>query len=126
METNSLARYVLKTMWEKGLSSSDVERQSSNEITQSYVNRIKNGFIQNPSTIKQKALAKGLGVPVSEISALINIPSEMSQTSKIVAAYVNELPEGIQSDVLITVKDLYEKYSYNTKTVREPETKKAI
>lgn len=67
MQQHSLADYVNKIMLERELSGYAVEKRSRGEITQSYVNRIKNGEAKNPSADKLKGLAKGLGVTEEEV-----------------------------------------------------------
>src|SRR5204862_8099122 len=55
------------------LSLLDVERQSARsgyKIAGSYVSRIENGVVRNPSKDKLIGLAKGLGVPEEEVFAV--------------------------------------------------------
>jgi transcriptional regulator with XRE-family HTH domain len=68
---NVLADYVSATMREKNLSGYDVERASRRQITQTYINRIKNGEVPHPSATKLTALAMGLGVPEHEVFAAV-------------------------------------------------------
>jgi transcriptional regulator with XRE-family HTH domain len=58
----SLAEVLARVMEKNGLSGYDIERRSGKEITQSYVNRIKNGDVTNPTVEKVYSLAKGTGV----------------------------------------------------------------
>jgi len=69
MSQESLPDYLRRVFKEKDISSYEVERRSGRAISQSYAARIRNGHILNPSTTKLKALAKGLGVPESELFA---------------------------------------------------------
>jgi transcriptional regulator with XRE-family HTH domain len=62
-----LAAYVTRVMHEKSLSSYDVARLSDESISQSYINRIKNGAVMTPSLVKLEALGKGLREPVSAV-----------------------------------------------------------
>lgn len=55
-----LSDFVRKTMKAKGLTTRDVERGSKNNITHSYINKIKNGHVKNPSANILQALATGL------------------------------------------------------------------
>lgn len=66
----SLADYVRRVRAEKKLSTTDVERQSGNKISDSYVTRIENSYVKNVSPEKLQALAKGLGVSEEEIFAI--------------------------------------------------------
>jgi transcriptional regulator with XRE-family HTH domain len=66
-----LADLVNRLMRDKRLSGYDVERASHGEITQSYVNRIKNGDVKNPTGEKLIALAAGLGIAPDELFDLL-------------------------------------------------------
>lgn len=66
----TLPDYVRRIRMEKRLSTVDVERQSSNRISDSYITRIENGYVKNVSPEKLKALAKGLGVSEDEVFAV--------------------------------------------------------
>lgn len=66
----TLAEYLTRLMEEKNLSGYDIERITKKGITQSYVNRLKNGDNTNPSIDAIKALAKGLSVPEEQLSAI--------------------------------------------------------
>lgn len=66
-KVETLPNYVRRIRTEKKLSTVDVERQSGNRISDSYVTRIENGYVKNVSPEKLKALAKGLGVSEDEI-----------------------------------------------------------
>lgn len=71
MSTESLEQFVNRIAQDRGLSSYAVERASSGGISQSQVNRIQNGEVKQPSPSKLKALAKGLGVPETELFAVV-------------------------------------------------------
>ena len=67
-----LGDFVSRIRNEKGLSCSDVSKQSGRfgePITASYVNRIENNRIKNPSPDRLTALAHGLGIPVEDLLA---------------------------------------------------------
>ena len=68
-KAENLQELVARIMDAKGLSSYDVQRRSKNKIDQSYVVKIKNGQVKNPSDDKKQALADGLGVTFEEVSA---------------------------------------------------------
>jgi transcriptional regulator with XRE-family HTH domain len=67
----SLSEYVDRVLKDKNLSTYDVERLSGKAISQSTVNRIANGEVQQPGPDTLKALAKGLDVPESELFAIV-------------------------------------------------------
>jgi len=69
--TETLPDYVRRIRIEKRLSTVDVEKQSGNRISDSYVTRIENGYVKNVSPEKLQALAKGLGVTEDEIFAVV-------------------------------------------------------
>ena len=69
--TESLAAYIARVMHTKKLTTLDVQNRSGNQINQSYVVKLKNGDLTNPSISKIKALAKGLGVPEFELIAIM-------------------------------------------------------
>lgn len=108
-QTEAIANYVRDVMAEKGLSGYDVARAARGGITQRYVSKIINKEFNNLGDDKKRALAAGLGVPVSEIYALVNNSNTDSLSGKI-SHYVDELPESVQEDVLLIVKSLHQKY----------------
>lgn len=67
----TLAEYVNARMIDLGFSLRDVETRSHHHITKSYVNKIRNGIVTNPSPDKLKALAKGLDRPEEEIFDIV-------------------------------------------------------
>lgn len=66
----SLALYVSRVRREKGLSLTQVEAKSGRALSSSYVSRIENGYVSNPSASKLRALARGLGVNEDELFAV--------------------------------------------------------
>ena len=66
----SLAQYVSRIRHEKGLSLTQVQARSGDTIASSYVSRIENGWVKNPSAAKLCALARGLGVSEDELFAI--------------------------------------------------------
>lgn len=67
-----LGDFISRIRNEKGLSCTDVSKQSARfgkPITASYVNRIENKRIKNPSPDRLRALAHGLGIPVEDVLA---------------------------------------------------------
>ena len=67
MRSESLAEFVRRERIDKNLSTGDVSRRALGEISDTYVNRIENGLVKNPSPEKLIALAKGLGVSEDEV-----------------------------------------------------------
>lgn len=63
----SLSDYVRRVRNAKGLSTTDVQKQSRGGISDAYVSRIENGEVKNVSPEKLTALAKGLDVQQEEI-----------------------------------------------------------
>ena len=59
-QLEGLANFIARILNERRLTTYDVQVRSGNEIGQSYVVKLKNGDITNPSAQKLKALAKGL------------------------------------------------------------------
>ena len=67
----TLSAFVSRVIEEKDLSTYEVQRRASGRISQTHVNRIKTGKVPNPSAVKLKALAQGLGVSEEEIFAVV-------------------------------------------------------
>ena len=68
----TLGGFVRRIRKEKRLSCANVSRQSARfgkRISGSYINRIENYPTHKPTADRLKALANGLGVPVSEVMA---------------------------------------------------------
>jgi transcriptional regulator with XRE-family HTH domain len=66
----NLSDFIRRIRREKELPLEQVVRNSGNLIAGSYINRIENGLVANPSTAKLKAIAKGLGISDEEIFAV--------------------------------------------------------
>jgi transcriptional regulator with XRE-family HTH domain len=65
-----LGDFISRIRNEKGLSCADVSKQSARfgkPISASYVNRIENKRIKDPSPDRLRALAHGLGIPVQDL-----------------------------------------------------------
>jgi transcriptional regulator with XRE-family HTH domain len=65
--TESLSDYVRRIMYEKSLTTKDVENRSGKKIDRSYISKIISGTAWNLTVGKIQALALGLGVPEEEI-----------------------------------------------------------
>ena len=68
-DMTTFADYVRDTMNAERLSGYEIERRTKGKITQSYVNRIRNGEATNLSLEKLRILAVGLGRSESEVLA---------------------------------------------------------
>lgn len=93
--TESLAEYVARIMRDKNLSGYDIERLTHRQITQSYVNRIKNGEVKTPSAVKLTALAKGLSVTPSELFAMVSGMTDAKQIANERLISINFAYEGM-------------------------------
>jgi len=63
----SLSDYVQRVRNERGFSLLDVELNSGRRISNTYVSRIENGHVTNPTRAKLQALARGLRVSPQEM-----------------------------------------------------------
>ena len=64
-----LDAYIRRIRKEKGLSLNDVARNSRGQVSNAYVSQLENGHVLKPSVKKLGALARGIGVPESELLA---------------------------------------------------------
>jgi transcriptional regulator with XRE-family HTH domain len=69
--TETLSEYVNRILRQKGCSLREVSDRSDGNIDASYVSRIATGKVVNVTTDKLQALARGLGVDVMELCAVI-------------------------------------------------------
>jgi len=98
MDKGQLSRYVKRVLKEKGFTLRDIEVRSGGEITDGYVADILRGAARNPSALKIKALARGLGVDAHELFDIACGPLEPgeSQQHNLYAAGVVEFLEMMQ------------------------------
>jgi transcriptional regulator with XRE-family HTH domain len=99
----NLSDFVRRVRSEKGLSTLDVERNSSNRITDGYVSQIENGYVKNVSPEKLQALAKGLAVSEDEIFAVARgakTVGDMALDEVRMLQFYRELPPDRRDDVL--------------------------
>lgn len=106
MEKETLADYVRRVRNEKDLTLHDIQRRSGNEITNSYVSRIENGYVTNVTPDKLQALAKGLGVPADDLFAIINQQPLQPKPEKRVAALFYKFSE-IDEDDLTDMEPIF-------------------
>jgi len=108
----TLSDFVRRIRTEKRLSCADVSRQSARSgkrIAGSYVNRIENDQKLRPTADRLRALANGLGVPVSEVMArafgIASYGERSSEELSLLTRY-RELSRERKDDVL-KLLDLY-------------------
>jgi Helix-turn-helix. len=115
--TETLADYVGRIRRERGLSLADVERQSARggqKIAGGYVNRIENGLAKRVSPDRLQALARGLGVPVDGLWAVVSgqAPGEANKADEArLLAMFRELPAGRRKDVLRILETLHSEHA---------------
>ena len=111
-----LGDFISRIRNEKGLSCADVSKQSARfgkPIAASYVNRIENGHIKNPSTGRLRALAHGLDIPAEDLlarAAGLVTPSDKSEELRLVRRF-RELSAERRDDVLKIVDMWYSEQS---------------
>src|SRR5215217_8419172 len=98
MDKGQLSRYVKRVLKEKGFTLRDIEVRSGGEITDGYVADILRGAARNPSALKIKALARGLGVDAHELFDIACGPLEpgASQQHNLYSSGVIEFLEMMQ------------------------------
>ena len=116
----SLADYVKRIRNSARLSLLDAVRQSARsgyKIAGSYVSRIENGVVRNPSKDKLIGLAKGLGVPEEEVFAVARGKSldEPTAREQRLLSYFRELPRERQDDFMRIVHTLHREHSVESK-----------
>jgi transcriptional regulator with XRE-family HTH domain len=67
----TLIEYVKRIMRQNSLTLRDIEENSGGRISNSYISKILNGNVKNPSADKIVALAKGLKVDSHEVFTVI-------------------------------------------------------
>lgn len=105
-----LSDYIARILNERRLTSYDVQTRSGNEIGQSYVVKLKNGDITNPSAQKLKALAKGLGVSEDELFAIARgkseTPADFEQKLLYAASGADNWTDEQKEQFILTVRRL--------------------
>lgn len=118
-QAESLAEYVQRVRREKGLSLSDVQRGSNNQIVSSYVSKIENGYADADGVTPKKlqALAKGLGISEDEIFAVargesatprkpltpVDLPPEIAADVELLVSMFLDVPRECQLDTLASL-----------------------
>jgi transcriptional regulator with XRE-family HTH domain len=82
MTGEKFSEYVARVMKQRGLTASDVKRNSGNKIDNSHVSKFLRGSETNPSANAMKALAAGLGVnPHDVFAAVTGYPPDQTTPS---------------------------------------------
>ena len=117
-----LGDFVSRIRNEKGLSCTGVSRQSARfgkPISASYVNRIENKQIKDPSPDRLRALAHGLSIPAEDLlarAAGLVTPGDQSQELYLVTRF-RELSPDRKIDVL-NIVDMYHSERSSRRTPR--------
>lgn len=117
-----LGDFISRIRNEKGLSCTDVSAQSARfgkPISASYVNRIENNRIGNPSADRLRALAHGLGIPAEELlarAAGLVAPGGQSEELHLVTRF-RELSQDRRADILNFV-DMFHSEQSSRRTPR--------
>ncbi len=112
----TLGDFVSRIRNEKGLSCTDVSERSARfgePISASYVNRIENKQIKNPSPDRLRALAHGLGIPAEDLlarAAGLVAPGGQSEEHQLVTRF-RELSPDLRVIVLQIVNMLHSEQS---------------
>jgi transcriptional regulator with XRE-family HTH domain len=94
-----LGDFISRIRNEKGLSCTDVSKQSARfgkPISASYVNRIENKRIKDPSPDRLRALAYGLGIPAEDLlarAAGLVAPGDQSEELHLVTRFRELSPD---------------------------------
>lgn len=106
-----LGDFVRRIRNEKGLSCSGVSKESARfgkRISASYVNRIENNHIKDPSPDRLKALARGLGIPAEELFARavgLVAPGSSSEELHLVTRF-RELSPDLKA-IVLSIVDMF-------------------
>ena len=117
-----LGDFVSRIRNEKGLSCTGVSKQSARfgkPISASYVNRIENKQIKDPSPDRLRALAHGLSIPAEDLlarAAGLVTPGDQSQELHLVTRF-RELSPDRKNDVL-NIVDMYHSERSSRRTPR--------
>jgi transcriptional regulator with XRE-family HTH domain len=105
----SLADFVSRVRHREGYSLNKVSQRSGGRIGKTHINRIENGYTTNPSPLKLRALAQGLGVLEEELFAAAGGKSlaEPNTVEKRMLTKFRELPAATQTVVIKIVDGLH-------------------
>jgi len=68
-----LAEYLEQIMKQTGLTAVEIERRSGYEISDAYIGKILKRKVKRPSVVILRALAKGAGVPETELMSYAGV-----------------------------------------------------
>jgi acyl-CoA-binding protein len=125
-KNEDLAEYVARMMRERGFSENVVSENARNKglnISQGYVNNIKNRVVLGESitTGKIAALAAGLDVPEFEVyAAARGIQSKKNPDIENAALYLREMPVDRREDALVILEALYRRHRQNEPAREKP------
>ena len=117
-----LGDFISRIRNEKGLSCTDVSKQSARfgkPISASYVNRIENKRIKNPSPDRLRALAHGLGIPAEDLlarAAGLVAPGGESEELHLVTRFRELSPD--RRVVVINIVDMFYSEESSRRTPR--------
>ena len=117
-----LGDFISRTRNEKGLSCADVSKQSARfgkSISASYVNRIENKRIKNPSPDRLRALAQGLGIPAEDVlarAAGLIAPGGQSEEHRLVTRFRELSPD--RRVVVLNIVDMFHSEQSSRRTPR--------
>ena len=87
----TLIEYTKRIMRQKNLTLRDIEENSGGEISNSYISKILNNNVKNPSADKIVALAKGLQVDSHEVFTAITGEEQSGLSPMVFADLVQKL-----------------------------------
>jgi transcriptional regulator with XRE-family HTH domain len=67
MTGENLSQFLQRVMKQKAMSARDIERKTGKKIDNSYISKILNGAVTNPSAKAMVLLAEGLGIDPHEV-----------------------------------------------------------
>jgi transcriptional regulator with XRE-family HTH domain len=117
-----LGDFVSRIRNEKGLSCTDVSKQSARfgkAISASYVNRIENKRIKDPSPDRLRALAYGLGIPAEDLlarAAGLVAPGDQSEELHLVTRFRGLSPD--RRGVVLNIVEMFHSEQSSRRTPR--------
>jgi transcriptional regulator with XRE-family HTH domain len=117
-----LGDFISRIRNEKGLSCNEVSKQSARfgePISASYVNRIENKRIKDPSPDRLRALAYGLGIPAEDLlarAAGLVAPGNQSEELHLVTRFRELSPD--RKVVVLNIVDMFHSEQSSRRTPR--------
>lgn len=130
-EGEDLADYLRRKLSEdQSLTLRQIEERSGGRITHSYLSKLLNRIVRNPSVAKLEAIADGLGVRKEEVFAAagetsLSPPGNIAEHVGVLFYGFDDLSEKDKSETLIAIKLLAEGMQgrRTSKTKRKPSRK---